>query len=258
MLRALHDRGVRAEPAVWDDAGVDWAGYDLAVLRSTWDYPQRRDEFVAWARRVPRLANPAGMVEWNTDKRYLAELAASGIPVVPTRWVEDGRADLGTTGEVVIKPTVGAGGLHAGRYDLSDPVQRAHAGVHLDRLGQAMVQPYLRAVDDRGETAMVYFAGRFSHALRKGPLLSGPVAEVDGLFRPEQIDAREPSPAERAVADRVVAALPFATLPVYARIDLLPGENAPVVIEVELTEPSLFLGYSPGAADRFASAISAP
>jgi len=124
----LKERGLAAEAAAWDDPGVEWAAYDLAVLRSAWDYHARLDDFLAWARSVPRLANPAAAVEWNTDKRYLRDLAAAGVPVVPTTWVEPGGAwTPPAEGLVVVKPAVSAGGLDSGRYDLSIGQDVGHA-----------------------------------------------------------------------------------------------------------------------------------
>lgn len=266
VLGPLTARGVRAQPAVWDDPGVDWAAYDLVVLRSPWDYAPRRDEFVGWAATVPHLANPAEVVRWNTDKRYLSELSDAGVPVVPTVWVEPGGPwEPPSTGEYVIKPAISAGSLDTGRYDLSDPGVRDLARRHVDRLGAAgrltMVQPYLSAVDTVGETALLFLAGpdglSFSHAICKGAMLTGPDLDTPELFRPEKITPRTPGAAERAVADRVLAALPGGTdRLLYARVDLIPGpDGAPVLVEVELTEPSLFLGHDPGAADRLADAI---
>ena len=263
VISPLAARGVRAEPAVWD-ADLDWSGYDLAVLRSPWDYVSRRDEFVAWARRVPALANPAEVVEWNTDKRYLAELADAGVPVVPTTWLAPGDAwTPGGTGECVIKPTVGAGSVDSGRYDLADARHRRLAAEHVGRLHAAgravMVQPYPSAVDTHGETALLFLGGRFSHAVRKGPLLDGPDVGVEGLYKAEDIAPRGPSPAELAAADRAVAGVPGgAARLLYARVDLIPGQSGePLLVELELTDPSLFLAYGPGAADRFADAIVA-
>jgi len=259
--------GVRAEPVTWDAPGVDWADYRLVVLRSPWDYATRRDEFVAWAATVPALANPTDIVEWNTDKRYLEALAASGVPTVPTTWV---RPDEGweppVGGEYVIKPAVGAGSVDTGRYDCADEEHRRLAAAHVGRLSAAgrvtMVQPYLADVDTAGETALMFFAGPdglgFSHAIRKGPMLTGPDYGVEGLYRAEKITARTPSDAERAVAERVLAAVPGgADRLLYARVDLIPGpDGSPVLVELELTEPSLFLGYAEGAAERLARAIA--
>ncbi|MGK5443988.1 ATP-grasp domain-containing protein [Micromonospora sp. URMC 105] len=266
VLAPLAARGVTAEAAVWDDPGVDWAGYDLVVLRSPWDYALRRDEFVAWAQTVPALVNPADVVRWNTDKRYLGELSAAGVPVVTTSWVAPGETwRPADSGEYVIKPAVSAGSQDTGRYDLADPEHRELAAAHVRRLSDAgrltMVQPYLDAVDTAGETALLFLAGpqglAFSHAIRKGAMLDGPDLGVEGLYKPEQISARTAGPEELAVAERVLAQVPGGSdRLLYARVDLIPGpDGAPVLVELELTEPSLFLGYADGAADRLADAI---
>lgn len=268
VVPALAALGVRARPAVWDDPDVDWSRYDLAVLRSTWDYPGRRDEFVAWAGRVPSLANPADVVAWNTDKRYLADLARAGAPVVPTTWAPP--ADLSAAaGVVVIKPAVGAGSKDTGRYDLADPDHRRLAEAHLDRLRAAgrvaMIQPYLSAVDDAGETALLFLRDpttgdlAYSHAVRKGPMLTGPDHGTAGLYLPEEISPRTPAAAELSAARTVLGALPFGTRRLlYARVDLIPGPDGdPLLVELELAEPSLFLGHAEGAAARFAAAVTA-
>jgi hypothetical protein len=269
VIEPLVRRGITVVPAVWDDKAVDWNGFDLAVLRSPWDYSGRRGEFVAWAGAVARLVNPAEVVRANTDKRYLGRLAEAGVPVVPTTWLAPGQPwePVPPRGEYVVKPAISAGSYETGRYDLADPVHRRLAGQHVARLhgaGQTvMVQPYLSAVDRDGETALIFFAGRFSHAIRKGPMLDGPYQGMDGLYRPEQIAPRVPGRAEREVAERVLAAAGrlFGIEPselLYARVDLIPGpDGAPVLVELELTEPSLFLAHGAGAAERFAGAIAA-
>jgi hypothetical protein len=269
LLAPLAARGVRVEAAVWDDPGVDWSGYALAVVRSTWDYASRRAEFVAWAGRVPRLANPADVIAWNTDKRYLRELAAAGLPVVPTTWVgpDDGWQPP-SGGEYVVKPAVSVGSRDTGRYDLGDAQHRRLAAGHVDRLQRAgrlvMVQPYLTAVDAAGETALLFVPGpdgrlAFSHAIRKGPMLDGPDPRVQGLYKDEVITARVPGAAELVVAGRVLAAVPGGTdRLLYARVDLIPGaDGGPMLIELELAEPSLFLAHGGDAADRLAAAIAA-
>jgi glutathione synthase/RimK-type ligase-like ATP-grasp enzyme len=263
LIPALAAAGVTAVPAVWDDPTVQWSAFDLAVVRNTWDYPKRRDEFTAWATSVPHLVNPPDVITWNTDKRYLRELAAAGVPIVPTTWIDPGDdipAGLGDgAAEIVVKPAVSVGSVDTGRYAL--PAQADLATAHIGRLQAAgrtvMVQPYLADVDTAGETALLFFAGEFSHAIRKGAILTGPDVGVDTLYQAESITPRTPSPAERGLAARVLAALPFdpASL-LYIRVDLLPTPSGePVVIEVELTEPSLFLTTADGAADRLAKAI---
>jgi glutathione synthase/RimK-type ligase-like ATP-grasp enzyme len=252
LLPALDACGVDAVPAVWDDPSVDWDAFDLVVIRSTWDYVPRREQFLAWARSVPRLANPAEVVDWNTDKCYLGELAAAGVPVVPTSWVAPGEAFTPPAGEHVVKPTVSAGARDTARYAAGED-----STPHVERLladgRSVMVQPYVAAVDTAGETALVHVDGVLSHAARKAPVL------VPGLDDPDlvEITARAPSAAERRVAAAALAALPFAAPLLYARVDVVPGPDGPVVIELELTEPCLFLDTAPGAAERLADAVAA-
>ncbi|MCL2464607.1 MAG: hypothetical protein FWF28_06020 [Micrococcales bacterium] len=274
-------RGIGVDVAVWDDPAVDWSAYSPVVVRSTWDYVQRRTQFVAWARRVEQtseLINPAGVIAWNTDKTYLRDLAERGLPIVPTIWLDPARnmsaravnSRLPAFGHFVIKPTVSAGTRDTGRYDASATPERMLAIAHAKNLmaagRQVMLQHYLRAVDTVGETALVYLDGVFSHAVRKGPSLAGPFHEGEGdgaLSRAKVIAPREADDAQRALGDRVLSALaglfPGARQPLcYARVDLVPDEDgSPVILEVELAEPSLFLRQAPGAAARAADAIAA-
>ncbi|MET8234817.1 hypothetical protein ABZS77_29495 [Micromonospora sp. NPDC005298] len=268
VLAPLAARGVTVEAPVWDEPDVDWSSYDLVVLRSPWDYALRRDEFVTWAATVPALVNPADVVRWNTDKRYLGELSAAGVPTVPTSWVEPGESwqPPADTGEYVIKPAVSAGSQDTGRYDLADPEHRDLAVAHVRRLSTAgrttMIQPYLSAVDTEGETALLFLAGpdglAFSHAIRKGPMLTGPDLGPDGLYKAEEISARTARPDQLAVAERTLATVPGGTRQLlYARVDLIPGPDGdPVLVELELTEPSLFIGYADGAPERLATGIT--
>jgi glutathione synthase/RimK-type ligase-like ATP-grasp enzyme len=150
LLAPLAARSVQATAVVWDDPRVDWAVFDLAVVRSCWDYAHRRGDFLAWAQRVPRLANPAATIAWNTDKRYLRELERSGVPMVPTTWVRPGeRWAAPADGDWVVKPAVSLAGLDSGRYRLEDADERRLAIGHVHRLQRpgrmVMVQPYLPA-----------------------------------------------------------------------------------------------------------------
>lgn len=261
LLAACAAAGLDAEWRVWDDPATDWDSYDLVVIRSTWDYVPRRDDFTAWTQSVPRLANPANAVTWSTDKAYLRELAAAGVPVVPSTFLAPGDAPDGLDGDLVVKPAVSAGSQDTARYGPGDADRaRAHATALLSAGRTVLVQPYLAAVDERGETAVVHVGGAYSHGLRKAALLRpGDPAEIEGLWRPEDITAAEPSPAERAVAEQALAAVPGGPARLlYARVDLLPGPGGdPLVVEVELAEPSLFLSAVPGSADRLAAAIRA-
>jgi hypothetical protein len=264
LCSALNDSNVQARWAVWDDPSVDWSRCPT-VLRSTWDYTLKRDKFLAWTDQVRVLHNPAEIVRWNSDKVYLHELEAAGVPITPTTVVPPGTAPaFPEAEEFVVKPSVGAGSRGAGRFTTADLDAAANQVSRLHAAGRTvLVQPYLAGVDTAGETALVYFDGAFSHAIRKGPMLAEGTAhdieESSGLFIEENISAREASAAERDVGARAVSMLEerFGAAPLYARVDVLPGESGPVVVELELTEPSLFLGYAPGAADRFAAVIAA-
>lgn len=266
LLPALAGLAIEAEPVVWDDDGVDWSAYDAIVLRSTWDYVERYDVFLAWIDRVTevsRLFNTAATVRWNTDKHYLSELSAAGVPTVATTFLEPGDDPAAwsvTTPEVVVKPAVSAGSRDTMRHAVGE--DRGAASAHVARLLAAgrsvMVQPYLASVDTAGETALLFFAGEFSHAIRKGPLLQAGVEgeRVEGLFVQEEIEPRVPSAAERATAQAALAAVPGEP-PLYARVDLLSGHDGqPVLLELELAEPSLFLSHAHGAADRLARALA--
>ncbi len=256
---ALARLGIEGVPVAWDDPGVDWDAFALVAVRNTWDYAGRRDAFLAWAASVPRIVNRPEVLRWSTDKRYLRDLERAGLPVVPTLVVEAGDPLPGALpDEVVVKPAIGVGSVDAGRHR-----EHAEAEAHLAELHDAgrdaLVQPFLPGVEERGETALLFFAGVFSHAIHKGPMLPEQgIVRPYGLFQPENISAREPTADERAVGEAVVAWLGerFGVLP-YARIDVIPGPSAPVVLECELAEPSLFLGTSQGAADRYAAALAA-
>jgi hypothetical protein len=249
LVEALATLGVAAVGVPWD-ADVDWSSYDLVVVRSTWDYISRREEFLAWADSVPRLANPASVLRWNTDKRYLARFAAAGVPVVPTTYVT---AEFEPpAGEYVVKPTVSAAAMDTSRYGPADVVaSRAHVDRLLAAGREVMVQPYLASVETVQETSLMFFDGQFSHGAKKGRVLTG-----TGSLAPADWDLglREPSAAEQGVARQVLAQVREPLL--YARVDLLAGPDGPLLLELELTEPFLFLEMA-AAADRFAAAISA-
>lgn len=250
LVAALSRRGVLVDGVPWD-ADVDWPSYDLVVARSTWDYVDRRADFLAWADSVPRLANPASVLRWNTDKHYLGVLAAAGVPVVATTYV-DGAFEP-PAGEYVVKPTISAAGVDTVRYGPGDDDAARRQVAALVAAGRTvMVQPYVATVEVTHETSLLFVGGRYSHGARKGPLLTG-----GSVAAPEDWDIgpREPSDAELAVASQVLAAVEEPLL--YARVDLLSGPDGPMLLELEATEPFLFLGFSEGAADRFADAITA-
>ena len=182
--RPFHEAAARAagiglDHVVWSDPDAPWPDYDLVVVRSTWDYVDHLDDYRAWLGRVGRLGtlhNPAPVVRWNLDKRYLVELAAAGVPVIPTRVVDDPRvvaaALTGGPGEVVVKPVVSAGSASTGRFAAGDPAAAALAGRILAGGTAVLVQPAVPSVATDGEVATMVFGGAVSHSVRKGPLLA--------------------------------------------------------------------------------------
>ena len=268
LAAALAAAGFDAELVAWDDPAADWDAPVPTIVRSTWNYALDVHGFLAWIERVGARAplwNPPDVLRGNVHKRYLHELAARGVPVIPTRLVERGATldlaraadELGTT-RLVIKPEVGAGSLGARVFELARPAGAdtggvadagARAAAHLTDLtsrGAALVQPYIASVDDYGERSLVWIDGELSHAIRKAPRFVGDAESVTGPF-PIADD-------ERAVA--VAALAPYAERILYGRVDLArDASGQPLVMELELVEPSLFFARQPGSAERYAAAL---
>ncbi|MBC7656223.1 MAG: hypothetical protein H7147_03500 [Frankiaceae bacterium] len=269
LQKALQALGVEAPILAWDDASVSWQRFNAALLRSPWDYTDRLPEFLDWAEATSlqtTLINPLSVIRANTDKHYLAQLAAAGLAVVPSVFAEPGDDAAAAlvaflnahrdAADFVVKPAVGAGSRDAQRYG-RDQVDEATR--HIVRLLNAkrsvLMQPYLPSVDADGETALMFFDGVFSHAIRKGPLLQKDEGPTRALFAPEKITARTPGADELALATHILAALPDGPL-AYARVDLIrAADGSPCLLELELTEPSLFFAFAEGSADRFALSL---
>lgn len=259
LVEALAELGLRAVIAPWGE-GTDWSSVPLVVVRTTWDYVGVREEFLAWARSVAavtRLVNPPAVLEWNSHKGYLAGLAAAGVPTVPTVHVP---RDAGTasrrealaafSGDVVVKPAVSAGARGALRADAASGALADHLA-KLTEVGDALVQPLVPSVLERGEVSLLYFGGAFSHAVRK---IAAP-----GDYRVQDdyggtVVPHLPTDAELRLAERVLAAAPE---PVpYARVDLVDLAEEPVLMELEVIEPELFLPVDESSAGRFAQVLA--
>ena len=262
LLLALGRHGLTAEPVPWDRPGFPWHEVRACVVRSTWDYHLRLPAFQEWVRHVSLttpLFNPAPVLLWNTDKRYLRALAGEGLPVPPTAELERGdrleevlRARGWT--DVVLKPAVSAGAHHTLRVRAGDLAAGQRLLEEITAAGGlALVQPYLRHIDRDGERSFIYVDGQYSHGVRRQPALTaGPTAPSEPAVA---------TTAERALALRAFAAVdrllgPQALL--YARVDLVAGDDGqPLLMELELTEPSLFIQHQPQVAERLAQALLA-
>lgn len=264
LLTALAEAGCEAGWMVWDDPSAPEA--DLVILRATWDYDGRRDDFLAWCDSVPRLRNSPAVARWNTDKAYLLDLAAAGLGVVPTELVAPGENARWPDSEFVVKPSVGAGSRGAQRFAAGSIGEaESHLATLHERGRSALVQPYQEAVDTQGETAVVFIAGEYSHAFVKGPLLvPGAWLDGSGLFATETLNAVDPEPEVRRFAEQAVesAARQLGIDPaelLYARVDVVrSSDGEPLLLELELTEPSLGLEFGGlPAATRLAEAARA-
>ncbi|WP_411720935.1 ATP-grasp domain-containing protein [Mycetocola sp.] len=274
LVDGLTQAGLPAQVALWTDPSVRWEDFGLVVLRSPWDYPDAAPEFLAWLDRVAsvvRVLNAPALVRWNIDKTYLREIAAaSTVPLVPTTFcttlgeVVTALAVL-RPGRVVIKPSVSAGSQNTGLFEAGDPSVLLLARQILALGKVVMVQPAIDGVQERGERALLYFNGRFSHAISKGPLLAVGGGLLGGTYV-ETIHSINAEPAERAVGDALIAAAVTVLLgrglsesdavPLYARIDIVDDPVlGPLVLEAELFEPSLFLGSAPDAVGNFVAAV---
>jgi glutathione synthase/RimK-type ligase-like ATP-grasp enzyme len=260
LLEPLRARGLRPRAVVWDDPGVEWERFRLAVVRTLWDYFLKPADFLAWLERVPRrveVLNPPDVLRWNGHKSYLLELAGKGIPVTPTMLCPKGRAAslpelVAERGweSVVVKPAVSGGGRLTRRFE---PARFAAEGqAHLEAVlaeGDALVQPFLPALHEGGERSYIFFDGVFSHAVVRPRTMEAP-----GDIVPDGV-ALAPRADEVALSERVLAATPGRTL--YARVDVATGpDGTPLLQELEVIEPRLFLGSSEGAPERLADAIA--
>lgn len=267
LVAALRDRGVEAASLDWHDASVDWASWDLAVLRSPWDYAQHPAEFAAWLEHAgtqTHVLNEPELVRWNMDKHYLLELEAVGIPVIPTSYhrtldsVRDALASPTQPAHVVVKPAVGAGSQRTGLFAREDPAALALARQILDAGGTVMLQPEVPELSDGLEKAVYTLDGRFTHAVAKGALLARGGGLRGGQYQ-ENPQLVEASADEQAFAERVLAAVADVTglgTPLYGRIDLVDSaEHGRVLIEAELFEPTYNLHLAPEVTELFADAI---
>ena len=218
--------------------------FDLAILGTPWDYTEAKDEFLARLEALEAagvvVANPSAVVRWNSDKLYLRELEQRGAASIPTLWPEkpDSRDviaafDHFANDRVVVKRRVGAGAIGQESFTRGDP---RLIGWGMDQA--AMIQPFLPAIQQEGELSFIFVTGQFSHALIKRA--SAGDYRIQSLYGGTEV-ALDPTPADRAAAQGIMAMLPFAEPPLYARIDMVRLDSGVLaVIEAELIEPYLY------------------
>lgn len=257
LAAELERLGAAAEIEPWDEPR-DWSAYSVAVLRSPWDYPRRIAEFLPWLEetaRATRVINAPSVVRWNAHKGYLLELAARGVAIVPTTLERAGErsgrgfAEFVEADEVVVKAAIGSGAREALKGRRDDPAVARHFEALL-ATGDVLVQPFVPEVATAGEVSLIYFGREFSHAVRKTP--------AAGDYRVQEhygggLHPHEPTAREREVSEAALACSPEPTI--YARVDLVTWRGEPVVMELELIEPELFLRRSAEGLRRCAEAV---
>lgn len=258
LIAALHRQGAAAEPVVWSDPDVDWSAYDVALIRSTWDYIDERELFLSVLDTIEssscRLFNARDVVRWNSDKSYLFDLESWGVPIVPTVTAEDFAEDPAGRGwgTVVVKPTVGTGASDVSRVErnrVDETLERLSVDGVLD---EYLIQPMVDSVVDEGEWSFIVLAGRFSHALIKKPAAGD--YRTQGIYGGTVLPVVPPAEDVRH-AENILAAVPHELL--YARLDLVRVDGTLAVMELELIEPILYFSLAPERVDRLAAAVIA-
>jgi glutathione synthase/RimK-type ligase-like ATP-grasp enzyme len=257
LLDALALADLDGSMCVWNDASVEWSGFDLTVIRSTWDYTDDLPGYLAWARGIARLLNPYPIIEYSTDKHYLGDLARRSHRIVPTTFCDVGQEPVFPDGPFVVKPTVGRGAIGAEKYAPGDD-ERAVAHVRLLHASgcDVMIQPYISSIDHDGERALVFIDGKFSHAMTKAAMLNTPAEVRDAAFRRRQMSVAKAEPDAVAFGEAVMDEETFRGI-LYGRVDLVMTSEGWAIMELELVEPSLFLAYDDRAPRRLAEAIRA-
>jgi glutathione synthase/RimK-type ligase-like ATP-grasp enzyme len=265
LIPALAARGISAVPAVWDDGAIDWTAFAAVVIRSTWDYHLKPQLFLAWIDRLEalgvRLINPAPLLRWNAEKTYLRDLAAAGVSVVPTRWID--RGDTTPLAEVlrevgwpraVVKPSIAATAYRTWSTDLGSAAADEARFRELVADGRVLVQPFLQAIADEGEWSLMFFGGEYAYSVLKTPR--------DGDFRVQSdfggtVVTRDADPALVSQASGVLDVVPCGRSELaYARVDGCVVEGRFVLMELEVLEPGLFLAIGSHGVDDFVSAIA--
>lgn len=257
LIDALGQLGLNPALCVWNDSTVDWSAYDAVLIRTIWDYFMHYPAYLGWLDHLDRLRVPAfndtALQRWNSDKRYLLELAGRGVDIVPTQVAS--RNDLRdvldpmTGQDVVVKPTVSATAWRAVKGTVDDALRRLVAELPD---GDYLVQPFVSEIAEAGEWSLLFFDGRYSHAVIKRPAAGDYRVQSDfgGITKPAV-----PPADVLAAAEKALAAVPYRDH-AYARVDGVVSDGSFLLMEIELIEPFLFLDTNPGSAERLAGVIA--
>lgn len=262
LAASLERLGMQPVVCVWNDPAVDWPAFDAVLIRTIWDYFKHPTAFLGWLDRLDRLGvptiNDSALLRWNSDKRYLLELARHGVAVIPTRLASaaelPGVLAAMAGQQVVIKPSISGGAWHTLRGDAGDAAL-ATAAARLPRELDYLVQPFVPEIVSEGEWSLLYFAGEYSHAVLKRPAAGD--YRVQGEHGGSAELAR-PDAATLAAADRALAAVAAIGHGghAYVRVDGVVSGGRFLIMELELIEPFLHLAVHPAAAERLAQDVA--
>lgn len=260
LLHGFESQGFRAQPVVWNQPNIDWSQFDIALIRSTWDYLDEQKQFLEVLSQIEasscRLFNPLAAVRWNIDKHYLFDLEKWGVPIIPTYLAS--HVEMGELHKmfvenqwqtVILKPTVGLGGSHSYQVPLHE-LDKTLVMLRTSQPGhEYLIQPFIKEVVTEGEWSFVYFNRQLSHVLLKKPASND--YRVQGIYG-GTVHSAEPQSHDLVQAEAVIAQLPFDLL--YARLDFVRVEGHLAVIEVELIEPIFSFNLVPESIMRLVNA----
>lgn len=261
LISPLAEQGIEVRGAVWSDRDVDWSSADGVVIRSCWDYHLRLEEFLAWIARLEnsgvQVWNAPATLRWNSNKAYLRDLEQEGIAIVPTLWPEttvdlaEKMRELGWN-KAVVKPRISATAYRTQLVDADDTHQGQRLLDELLRGPGVMVQHFMESVTNHGEWSVIFFNGKFSHAVIKRPKAGDFRVQHD--FGGSETAAKPPAFVIEAALEAIETIDPT---PLYARVDGVEHDGRFSLMELELLEPALFLKSGAGSAARFAEALTA-
>jgi glutathione synthase/RimK-type ligase-like ATP-grasp enzyme len=269
VAEVLRAQGATVDAVQWDSPSAVWESYDAVVIRSTWDYYIRAEEFFAWFNHLEKVGakvhNPISVLRWNSVKTYLRQLEGAGVPIVPTQWAEQGATTnlksllaSANISDAVIKPVISGGAWDTWRLQAAQAEAEQSKFEAMQSRTTVMIQPFVPEVTEVGEWSLIYFNGVFSHAVLKRP------GKDDFRVQPQHggtSQVLQPPDALMTAGVRVLnAAKKLLNRPdhlLYARVDGLVMSGVFRLMELEVIEPRLFFVNAPSAAERFAAAILA-
>lgn len=261
IINYLTEKGLKISKEIWNDEKVEWKNYDLAILKSPWDYFDLIKDFYAWLNKIEslnlKLLNPLATVRWNTDKHYLQDIEKAGLKVTPSIFLTKGDDiklhqyfDSYKTDQFIVKPAVSGGSKNTFKVTTANADEINEKLTALVEIEDFIVQPFLKEIEEDGELSFLFFNGKFSHALVKKAAKGDfrVQATFGGTVHPQQ-------PSDELVATAQKYIDQFAKGCLYARVDGAMVNNEFVLMELELIEPFLFLDTNQKAIGNYYEAL---